>query len=160
MLEIFRVVADVVISGGKMKKFEVNKNINRGSATLEMTLIIPLVLWIVVNVIFIFIDSINDSVIRSEVYTSLYSYNVDVSNEEEEGKLLLNINEHLIGVYTVDELELSSDAGVVSVAIDSGNISGGEVHEYKINDMEFSTEFDLCTSRLRRWQLYGDILPQ
>ncbi|MBE5946796.1 MAG: hypothetical protein E7259_07645 [Lachnospiraceae bacterium] len=143
-----------------MKKFEVNKNINRGSATLEMTLIIPLVLWIVVNVIFIFIDSINDSVIRSEVYTSLYSYNVDVSNEEEEGKLLLNINEHLIGVYTVDELELSSDAGVVSVAIDSGNISGGEVHEYKINDMEFSTEFDLCTSRLRRWQLYGDILPQ
>lgn len=160
MLEIFRVVADVVISGGKMKEFEVKENLNRGSATLEMTLVIPLVLWIIVNVIFIFIDSINDSVIRSEVYTSLYSYNVDVSNEEEEGKLLLNINEHLIGVYTIDELELSSDDGVVSVAMDSGGVSGGEIHEYKIKDMEFSTEFDLCTSRLRRWQLYGDILSQ
>lgn len=131
---------------------------DRGSIVVEMSLVIPLVLWIVVNIIFVFIDSVNDSVLRMSAYTTLYQYDVEDEAQEEADKLLENINEHLVGVYYLDEADVSVDSGEVNVGIDSTGVSGGEIHEYKIRDLDYCTEYDLCSSRLRRWQLYGDIL--
>ena len=50
---------------------------NKGYATLEITLIMPLLVLLAVMIISIFIDSINDGASRAESYEFLYTYTKD-----------------------------------------------------------------------------------
>ena len=131
---------------------------NKGSAIIEVCMIMPILLAIIVLCIFLFIDSINDSVIRSDAYTTLYTYNVKADKDEEQEKCIVNINNHMIGVFCLSDMDICADEGEVSAAIRSDYITGGSLHQYIVEDKSYKVEYDLCTKRLRRWQVYGDVL--
>jgi len=149
MLMVWSRVADV----------EANmKEKNKGSAVIEVCMIMPLLLGIIVLCIFLFIDSINDSVIRSDAYATLYTYNINADADEEREECIININNHLIGVFCLEDIDISEDDGEISLSVKSDYISGGNLHQYITEDKKYKTEYELCTKRLRRWQLYGDFV--
>ncbi len=131
---------------------------NKGSAVIELCFIMPMLLGIIVLCVFIFIDSINDSSIRSEVYTTLYTYNLDADAEDKKTECIININNQLVGVFSVSDIDICDDEGKICLGIENDYVSGGVVHQYLVGDKNYEVEYDLCTDRLRRWQLYGDIV--
>ncbi len=135
------------------------KNNNRGSAVIEISLLMPVVLSLVVSCIFLFIDSINDSVIRSDSYITLYTYSIEDAQEKED-ECFVNINNHLVGAYSIEEGNISDDGEEVSIELNENDILGGKTHKYVFGAKSYRTEYDLCTKRLRRWQLHGDIVQQ
>lgn len=115
---------------------------NRGSATVEMCFVLPIVLWIVVNVIYIFLDVIGDSASQGECYSAIYMYSEE--QREEEGK-------YSQPVFVVEH----------NLVCQGKELGGGSSeYIYQGNANTYKTEYDLCTMRLRRWQLYGDVLRE
>ena len=138
-----------------IKSDESTHNKDKGYATLELTLIMPLLILMIVLIIGLFIDTINDGASRAGSYEYLYTYNR--KNEESAG--------------TPDNPKFSQT--IIGNADTSAGItaSGGEVAvnlyhiERRVNggygagsSAEYKTEYDKTTGRLRRWQLYGDYL--
>lgn len=113
------------------------KKKNRGSATVEVTLLIPVLLMIVVACIFLIVNSVQDGSIQGDIYSALYSY-----CGEQGDNLVYNGNGY---IYSYSD------------SMEERNIipNGGTPDRVR-----FQTEYDTCTSRLRRWQLYGDILRE
>ena len=129
---------------------------NKGYATLEITLIMPLLVLLAVMIICIFIDSINDGASRAESYEFLYTYTKDDGKMNSETGREYSFSHMLIGGAST-EPEVSDSGGEVKVSLYhmarkvSGGYTSGSRAEYK-------TEYDKTTGRLRRWQLYGDYL--
>lgn len=115
---------------------------NRGSSTIEMCFVMPIILGIIMLYVFAFIDSINNSVIRSNSYTTLYTYNIGDSMQEEKNKCIININNHLIGNFSIADMSIADEDGKISLRAEG----------------KYEVEYDLRTDRLRRWQLYGDVV--
>lgn len=116
---------------------------NRGSATIEISLIMPIIIYIVVNIIFLNLDSVNDVVIHGEVYTSLYTYDESKDIALVESNIENEISSRLVGGLKMPDINVSKQDNSIGIAV--GNVSG-------------RTECGVCTERLRRWQMYGDIL--
>lgn len=116
---------------------------NRGSATVEISLIMPIIIYIVVNIIFLNLDSVNDGVIHGEVYTSLYTYDESKDIALVESNIENEISSRLVGGLKMPDINVSKQDNSIGIAV--GNVSG-------------RTECGVCTERLRRWQMYGDIL--
>ena len=64
----------------------------------------------------------------------------------------------MIGVFCLEDIDISEDDGEISLAVKSDYVSGGNLHQYITEDKKYKTEYELCTKRLRRWQLYGDFV--
>lgn len=91
---------------------------NRGSSVLEMSLIMPLVLWIIVLVIWLHLDTVKDGLVQQDGYSIIYTYK-------------------------------------------TGNVQGeikNHNYVYEEDGHIFMTEVDVCSNRLRRWQVYGNII--
>ena len=116
---------------------------NRGSATVEISLIMPIIIYIVINIIFLKLDSVNDGVIHGEVYTSLYTYDESKDIALVESNIENEISSRLVGGLKMPDINVSKQDN--SIGIFAGNVNG-------------ETECGVCTERLRRWQMYGDIL--
>lgn len=115
---------------------------NNGSVTVEMCCVIPIVLWICVNIIFVFLDVIGDGVSQGECYTMIYTYSGNErQNQDGFAQSVLVTEHHLL---SRGKLFDSQDDG----------------YSYKGNSTTYKTEYDLCTIRLRRWQLYGNVLHE
>ena len=56
------------------KMHQLTEKNNKGNATVEMCFIMPIILWICVNVIYIFMDVIGDGVTQGECYLAIYTY--------------------------------------------------------------------------------------
>lgn len=102
--------------------YEIKKLNNRGSMTVEVTLVMPIVLFVIYLVISLFVSFVGYGQDYGRCYSTIYSYNNRSSNEG----------------YIINEKKYS-------VSID-------------YNENHYETEQDICTDRLRRWQLYGDVL--
>lgn len=113
---------------------------NRGSTIIETSLIMPIVISICMAVIFIFLDVIGDGIVQGESYEAIYTY-TGVSGKEENmfQRPVAGQNGHL---YCDGGFSSNADYGYC----------------YKGREVVYCTEYNLCTSRLRRWQLYGDVL--
>lgn len=107
---------------------------NRGSSTVEMCFIMPVIVIIIAATIFLFLYAIDDARHQGVGYVNLYAYR-------------------------------GSDEVIEGVAIGDGEIScaySGEAGSYGIQRKcyIYSTEYGVRTGRLRRWQLYGDVLSE
>lgn len=128
-----------------------------GSATVEMCFVMPVILFIIINMIFLFLDSVNDGIIRGNIYTALYSYDEDGNVEVMQCSLEEDIRKTIIG-NTYPAINAYSDDGEVGIDVRGDSNVPGELYIYEPEDMRYSVETGVCTSRLRRWQMYGDIL--
>jgi uncharacterized protein (UPF0333 family) len=97
---------------------------NRGSATVELSLIMPVILLVIVLLIRLYMGLISEGSSCGESYSTLYLYEAS---------------------------ELSD-----TVDVSAGSISIRVVSE--TDDITYKTEYDKCSSRLRRWQMYGDVI--
>ena len=83
----------------KMYGLKKSVNGNEGTAVVEATFIIPVVVFIVVAVIFLFLDVINDAVIQGNVYYELYTISkyrettICASNPEKLDKIIEELND-------------------------------------------------------------------
>lgn len=115
---------------------------NKGIATVEMCVVVPLVLWICVNIIFVYLDVIGDGVSQGECYFEIYTFSEDKRQQEGEfAQAVIKKDHNLLckGKQYADE---------------------GVDYLYKGNPNTYKTEYDMCTMRLRRWQLYGTVLQE
>ena len=124
------------------KMHQLTEKNNKGNATVEMCFIMPIILWICVNVIYIFMDVIGDGVTQGECYLAIYTYIDKQKQTDEKYHLPARLKEHHIVCQSKQFL-----------IENKGYSYGGSTNIYK-------TDYDLCTRRLRRWQLYGDVLQE
>lgn len=122
-------MCDTGLLKGKIKKK------NRGSATVEMCFIMPIIVYILVGFIYLFLYSVQDGKIQEKCYTALYTYTGQQGEMviEEKGKIYCNTD-----------------------SIDNQNSEDDNVYR----NVQYSTEYGQRTARLRRWQLYGDVLQE
>lgn len=116
---------------------------NEGSAVLEMCIVMPIIFIIIANIIFLYIQSINEGIMFGDGYYGIYSYD-EVNKQYSEFNARLN--EDFIGDYYAEGVIKNDGKDVVVSIVNKENIR-----------KDYETEYDRCTSRLRRWQLYGDV---
>ena len=133
---------------------------DKGSAIIEITLIMPIIIFILVFVMFWFLDVINDGIIQGESYSEIYTLSLGDDREGITDDLLESFNRQIVGVNNTPQIEIKVDRGTISVYADGTDLQGGNIYLYQGRKNTFSREYDLCTDRLRRWQLYGDILRE
>lgn len=106
---------------------------NRGSSTVEMCFIMPAIVIIIAATIFLFLYAIDDARHQGVGYAGLYAYR----------------NDEMIEGVTIGD-------GEISCAYLGEDSSYGIQRKCYI----YSTEYGVRTGRLRRWQLYGDVLSE
>lgn len=133
------------------------KEKNRGSTTVEMCFVMPIVLLVCAFCIGLFVNSFRILELWGASYIKLASYNaVEFSKAEIEK----NIQESFGDLYDVDVISVSADGGVIKFKLNRENYEKDGAYIYNCEELGFNREYDTCTSRLRRWQLYGDILQK
>lgn len=118
-----------------MLDVEGKKMNNKGSSVVELSLVMPIVLGVVVMVLILFTDTISDGLIQQDGYSVIYTYQEKErvwNNPVETGS-----SENLKQAHT--------------------NISEGK-YQFEKDGHVFITEVDVCSNRLRRWQVYGNIV--
>ena len=140
---------------GLLKVCKLNKKIinNKGSAVLEMCLIMPVVIIICFGLITLFFDNINDALVRGNIYTALYSYSEDKSDNICD-EVYSDIREEAIGTLRLNISHNQNKNSVSLVTKDEEQGIGAYIYENK--GLEYKTEYGICTKRLRGWQFYGD----
>ena len=113
---------------------------NRGSSVVEMSIVMPIILGVLVLVLTLFLDTVEDSLTCRDGYSLLYTYDKDV---------LGNIRETNQGLQQYD-YQNNNEAGFVTFSQNK--------YCYTKNDHSFIRETGVCSSRLRRWQFYGDVI--
>ena len=114
------------------------RNGDRGMMTVEATVIIPIILFLVAGAILLYLTIGKRESVRGEYYMTLYSISPEAEREE-----------------TKDQLELSG-----SVKYPDRERSGRFAVFQGSFPVHTEREKDKCASRLRRWQFYGDITEE
>ncbi len=115
---------------------------NRGSAVVEMSLIVPILFGIFVLVLTLFLDTVRDSLIQQEGHTQLYTFDERLLRGSSNGNLQVQNHEQLQAPDYENEIGILMD----------------HKYLYEKEGHCFSMETGVCCSRLRRWQLYGNII--
>ncbi len=92
---------------------------NKGSITIEMCFVMPIIIGIIMILISIILSGLNEGEALGKSQLTVYQYSPEYSVEE--------------GMDIVEENNSITSKGC-------------------------TREWDVCTDRLRRWQLYGDVL--
>lgn len=108
---------------------------NKGSSVVEMSLIMPIIFGIVVMVIFLFLDTVRDGLVQQEGYSVIYTYQEGVGLREQ-----------------LEEMKNAKTRDAGQAVISDGN------YRYEKEGHVCITEVDVCSNRLRRWQVYGNIV--
>ena len=126
---------------------------NSGFMTLEASVVIPVIIFIAVSIIFMFIHLYERELLRSDMYERAYS--VPYENSKTDAGIL----QHIKGYQPGDKYlfgKASNSASCFWGQIDySGSI------EFKVKDnFNINHEVGKVTERLRRWQLYDDLAEE
>lgn len=115
---------------------------NRGSAIVEISLIMPIIFGVIFLLLMLYIDTIKDSQTCREGYSMLYTYyENNMADADNAGQIFVN--------------NTKSD----STEQANGTFAILDKHCcYEKNEHIFMREIDLSSSRLRRWQFYGDTI--
>lgn len=114
----------------KVCKIIKEKIANRGSSTVEMCFIMPLIIILITAFIYLFLYIMDDGRKQAMSYVQLYTYNSEGEVAESYGEIYYAAAKEE-GRYGIDR-------------------------KMKI----YKTEYGVRTGRLRRWQLYGDVLSE
>lgn len=126
---------------------------NTGSITVEMCFVMPVVIGIIMMLIFLILRGLNEGTALGTSQTMVYEYSgyeeVDFG-ETNNSKYLDGIMfDQVIGSFQLEENSISA------------NIRSSEKGKiYSISAVGCTREHNLCTARLRRWQLYGNVLRE
>ncbi len=122
----------------------INKN-EKGSVTVEMSLITPLLLLIVFLMIRGFVYVYDTELLRGKGYEIIYTASFDEEKEYmNEGT---EKSENVL--WTSESYEMSASRDTLSYKAEFDMKGSTEVITEK--------EYGVCTDRLRRWQVYGDL---
>ena len=108
---------------------------NKGSSVVELSIIMPVIISILIMVIFLFVDTIRDGLVQQDGYSVIYTYQEKGGWKENSGQMRKN--------------EESEETHAV--------ISDG-LCRFEKEGHVFVTEVGVCSNRLRRWQVYGNIV--
>ena len=133
---------------------------NKGSTIVEVSLIMPFIIFIIVFVIFWYLDIINDAIVQGEAYCGIYELSVGEDKTVIESGIVSEINDRIIGAGNEPDVLIEIKSGEIYAYTDSKSVKGGKVYIYHGNSVTYKREYDKCTQRLRRWQLYGNILRE
>ncbi len=112
----------------------------------------PVVIIIVFMVLNLFLSGVNDSIIMGDTYTALYSYYGDFDIEKEAERLEKTMAEDLTKNGYIESVTISCKPGDLGIYV--ADMYGDSEAKH------FSREYNVCTERLRRWQMYGDIISE
>ena len=105
-----------------------------------------------------FLDIINDAVVQGESYCGIYAISIGDNEERIKDKIISSLENELVGSGNTPEISLKVMSGELETYIRTRYISGGNIYRYMGENTSYKREYDKCTQRLRRWQLYGDVL--
>jgi hypothetical protein len=126
---------------------------NRGSAAIELTIIMPVILLIIVMIIKLYMGLIYEGNICGSSYSCLYLY--EIPDGASGGKSLDSLNSQLEEISGT-MLMYEDDRCDLTALLADGNVS---IYAASVSEkVTYKTEYDKCSSRLRRWQLYGDVI--
>ena len=108
---------------------------NKGSSVVEISLIMPIIFGILVLVIFLFLDTVRDGLVQQEGYSVIYTYQEGAGLREQ-----------------LEEMKNTEARDAEQAVISDGN------YRYEKEGHVCITEVDVCSNRLRRWQVYGNIV--
>lgn len=132
---------------------------NKGSTTIEMSMVMPIVLGILVMVITLFVNLYVGYEIFARTYKEIYSYDTrDYSEREIEQDLKQEIEKHYTGRIKVWGMKSSASNGEIRIKLLSMDNEPRKIYTYNGDVFTYNTEYDKCTDRLRRWQLLGDFI--
>lgn len=120
---------------------------HRGSITIEMCLVMPIVIGVVMMLILLILRGLNEGVALGLSQVMAYEYS---SSEDTEGDLE-QLQDSMMMAQVQGSLKVRDDEISVDVGSDSKGINS-------ISTVGCTREWEQCTDRLRRWQLYGDVL--
>ncbi len=128
---------------------------NSGSTTVEMCFVMPIVFSVIVICLGILLSSVTEIRAQEMAYSAIYTYS--------------GINDFYGDTEYTQNNALENKAnkadGQVTVYEKKGNLYGYTTNiegilGIKNKKVTYRTEYDRCTTRLRRWQLYGDIFQE
>ncbi len=137
-----------------MKKKQKTFHNNRGSISVEASILFPIIILVIFFVLYAFMYIFNRELIRGDIYEAIYTIPL-----EDDGEYIEKcINEDGVGAGTLW-------CGREDVNAAGANKNGAAEITAKLEmkgetKISGKTEYDLCTDRLRRWQLYGDITEE
>jgi len=127
---------------------------NKGYITIEMCLVMPVVIGIIMMLVMLILKAGNEGMALG--LSQLVTYNIsDDSFKQEE---LWSLSEQLRLNNMVGFDNLSGTAKLSENELRVMVKSSKEANDYSISPVECVREWNMCTDRLRRWQLYGDVL--
>ncbi|MBO6113761.1 MAG: hypothetical protein J6P57_01770 [Lachnospiraceae bacterium] len=134
------------------------KKSNKGMTIVEVTFVMPILIFVIISVVFLFLDIINDAVVQGESYCGIYAISIGDNEERIKDKIISSLENELVGSGNTPEISLKVMSGELETYIRTRYISGGNIYRYMGENTSYKREYDKCTQRLRRWQLYGDVL--
>ena len=140
--------------------FEHEAGSNKGSTIVEVSLIMPFIIFIIVFVIFWFMDAINDAIIQGEAYCGIYELSAGEDRLLIESGIIDELNDKIVGSGNEPDISVKINSGEISVYSNAESAKGGNIYRYQGKKVIYKREYDKCTQRLRRWQIYGDKLRE
>lgn len=127
---------------------------NKGYITIEMCMVMPIIIGVIMLLIMLILRAGNEGMALGISQVVAYgisgeSFSMDEEDASDELTQLdkLPALEKVQGYVSVKEDELKVD------------VRGGEEgYAYSMTQVGCVREWNMCTDRLRRWQLYGDVL--
>lgn len=108
---------------------------NKGSSVVELSIIMSIIISILIMVIFLFVDTIRDGLVQQDGYSVIYTY-------QENGEWKGNSK----------QIRKNEESETTHLIISDG------LYRLEKEGHVFVTEVDVCSNRLRRWQVYGNII--
>lgn len=131
------------------------QRLNRGSAVLEMTLLMPVLIGIIMLVVFLLLDTIYDATVQGDGYTSLYTFSDGEVLQENTALLQDALNQKI----AFGEIAVLGFEKMLTVQLDIASRQKNKgVYGYEQSERKVIREKNICADRLRRWQVYGDVI--
>ncbi len=128
---------------------------NRGSITIEMCFVMPIVVAVVMMLIMVIMRGVNEGNVLGAAQSMVYEY-----SDFDDGDKLFHAPkediEQLENSIILDQVRGSFNITEDSISLDVGSMEDDDLHS--ISTMGCQRERNKCTDRLRRWQLYGNVL--
>lgn len=126
---------------------------NTGSITVEMCFVMPVVIGVIMMLILLIIRGLNEGTALGTSQVMVYEYS-DFEEAKSTGTADGKDLEGIMLDQVVGSFELEED----SIRANVRSSEKGKI--YSISIVGCNRERNLCTARLRRWQLYGNVLRE
>ncbi len=132
---------------------------NSGMATVEASVLIPIILFLAAGAILLFLTLGKREKLRGDMYVSLYSMTMEEEKEKTARDLLRNWSEMASKGKEGTEGTVFLNGDWLTITSSVPFLKGGGIFSgaRKAFSVRAGRERDLCSSRLRRWQIYGNI---